>query len=97
MSCGCESLLTNVTRAPRDTVMSRGDTPFAVMVMVVVLVEPPPPPPLPPLPPLLPLFDGDDGESPPHAIARHAAASAAAAYDLVLTMVRALRRTFSRC
>jgi hypothetical protein len=41
MSCGIESLLTNVTREPTGTVMSRGDAPDDVIVMVVVLVDPP--------------------------------------------------------
>ena len=41
MSCGGESLLTNVTREPTATVMSRGDTPADVMVIVVVVVDPP--------------------------------------------------------
>jgi hypothetical protein len=38
ISCGRLSLLTNVTREPGATVMSRGETPFAVMVMVVEAV-----------------------------------------------------------
>jgi len=34
MSCGLESLLTNVTRWPAETVTLDGDTPAAVIVMV---------------------------------------------------------------
>jgi hypothetical protein len=41
MSCAAESLLTNVTREPTGTVMSRGDAPAEVMVIEVVFVDPP--------------------------------------------------------
>jgi hypothetical protein len=82
-----------VTREPTATVMSRGEALLFVMVMVVVFVDPPPPlPPLPPLPP-------DEGpvELPPHAVTRHAAASAVTANENVLVIIEPLRRTFSRC
>jgi hypothetical protein len=79
-----------VTREPADTVMSFGETPADVSVIVVVFVDPPPPP-----LPLLPL-DGPV-ELPPHPAARRAAASAATAKGVVLIMVRALRRTSARC
>ena len=38
MSCGTASLFTNVTRDPRVTTMSFGDTPADVIVIVVVAV-----------------------------------------------------------
>ena len=90
MSCGCESLLTNVTREPTATVMSRGDAPLDVMVMVVVFVDRPPPP------ACRRRWTGRV-ELPPHPAARPAATQRRRHEVGALSWIAPVRRTSARC